>query len=105
MALLFIGVLEEFLGDGLSMNAGGHIVMTLVAQDADGFSRQDFVEYADYGFPVGCIAAGDCALLHVLAGAAAEFLNVRYEGMLWFFSWLHFHGCALSVGIRVSSHS
>jgi hypothetical protein len=76
MRLLLIGVIEETGGHGLGMNAGGHVVMTFIAQHTDNFRRQDFIEYADHGFPVGTLAAGDRALLHVLTGAPAELLYV-----------------------------
>ncbi len=46
--------------------------MTLVAQHADQFGGQRFVEQADDFLPVGAIAFGHCAVLHVLPRTFAQ---------------------------------
>ena len=76
---LFLGVLEELFGHGLCMNAGGHVVVTFIAQHTDNFGSQDLIEDADNRFAVRAIGAGHRTLLHVRTGAAAEFLDVCHE--------------------------
>ena len=82
VALLFVGVLQKLLGHCLGVNATGHEVMALVAQDADNFGGQRFVEHAQRGLQIGLVALRDRAFFNVLAGAAANFLDVAQE---WFF--------------------
>src|SRR4029453_7411712 len=90
MSLLLIGVLQEFLGDRLGVNSGGHVVMTLVAQHADDFRGQNFIKYLNHCLPVCGVAASDGTLLHVLPGTPAEFLYICDE-LAFFLNSLRLH--------------
>jgi len=95
--LLLLRVLEELLRHWLCMNSGGHVVVPFISQHTNNFRRQDLIENADNRFPVGTVATGDGALLHVLASAAAKFPNVCHEWTMVFFnrSCCHCYSCFL----------
>ncbi|MNG20474.1 hypothetical protein D3C84_1047300 [compost metagenome] len=46
--------------------------MALVAQHTDQFGGQRFVEQADNFLPIGAVAFGHCAVLHVLPCTFAQ---------------------------------
>lgn len=56
------------------------------------FRGQHFVENANDRFPIRFVGAGDCALLHVLAGALAELLNIGHERLVLGLSGFRSHG-------------
>ena len=60
------GVLS-FLRHGLGVDPGGHVVVALVAQDADDLGRERLVQDLDDGLAVRAIVLGDRALLDVPA--------------------------------------
>jgi hypothetical protein len=91
MFLLFIGVFQEFLGDGLGMNARRSVVMTLVSQDANNFGCERFIHQPDDGFRVGLITLGNSSFFDVLPGASSNLLYVGDEisGLLLASSFFH----------------
>src|SRR2546423_4111035 len=65
------------------MDAAGHKVMSLVAQHANDFCCQRFVQKLDHRFAIGFVAFGDRAILDMFARAFAQSLNVSQK---WFIS-------------------
>jgi len=76
MGLLLAGVLEEFRGHGLRVDARGHVVVPLVAKHAHELGGERLVEKTEDGLAVAAIGGGDGALLDVAARAPAELLDV-----------------------------
>ncbi|MOA52588.1 hypothetical protein D3C78_1759100 [compost metagenome] len=60
------GVFEKLFGGHMGFHTIGHEVVALVAQHADQFGGQCFVEQADNFLPIGAVAFGHCTVLHVL---------------------------------------
>src|SRR5579872_1229440 len=79
MALLFFGMLQKFLGHALSMNTVRHIVVPLVAEDADDLGGQRLIQDAQGCLKICLITFGDSAPFHMLPGAAANFFDVAQE--------------------------
>src|SRR4030095_4961766 len=71
VGLLFLRVLEELLGDGLGVDAGGGEVVSAVAEDADDLGGKSGVEQLEDGVTVGGIAGGGGAGIQGWAGAPA----------------------------------
>ena len=80
--LLFGGVLREFRGHAVGVDAIGHEIVALVTQYADDFRGQGLVADLDHGFAVRLIAFGHRALLDVAPGALAQGLDVGHKGLL-----------------------
>ena len=76
MPLLLICVLQKLRFDRLRMDAGGHVVMELVAQYADQFGRQRLVEQIDHGRTIGAVAGGHRAVRKVPARALADVVDI-----------------------------
>src|SRR5207244_12488750 len=76
MGLLLAGMLEEFRGHGLGVDARGHVVVPLVAEHAHELGGGRLVEKTADGLAVAAIGGGDGALLDVAARAPAELLDV-----------------------------
>ena len=72
-------VLEELGRHALGVDALRHEVVALVAQHADDLGRERLVEQPHHRLAVGAVAGRHRALLDVLAGAAAQFLDVGQE--------------------------
>ena len=83
VCLLFIRVLQELGRNTFCMDPGSHEIVPPVAQHANNFSRQRFVQDFDHGLSVGAVTFGNCALLDVLSRALAERFNVSKK---WFIS-------------------
>jgi hypothetical protein len=78
--LLFLArVLQKFLSYSLSMDAGGHVVMALVAQDANDLCSERLVQDSDHSLAVCLVGISNCAVLDVLPGSPADFFNIRYK--------------------------
>ena len=75
MGLLFLGVLQEFLLDGLGEDAGRNEVVASVAQHAHQFGGERRIQQLEYRIPVGIVAGRNGALLDVLAGRLTQFLQ------------------------------
>jgi hypothetical protein len=71
------GVFEEFVSGDIGFQAVGHEVVALVAQHADQFGRQRFIEQTQHFFAVGAVAFGHCAVFDMLPSALAQGLNIR----------------------------
>jgi hypothetical protein len=67
--LLLRGMFEKLFGDSLRMDALSHIVVALVAQDADDLRRQRLIQYSQNDFAVAFVTAGDCPVLNMLTRA------------------------------------
>src|SRR5437879_3769768 len=67
MLLLLAGMDEEFGLHRLRVDALGHIMVALVAQDADQLGRQRLVQHLDYLLAVALVAGGDRAVLDAAA--------------------------------------
>jgi hypothetical protein len=76
VSLFFLWVLQKFLGDGLGVNPVCHVVVTLVAQHADDFGSQRFIQQSHRRLGIALIAFNYSALFDVLPGAASDFLDV-----------------------------
>jgi len=74
--LFLVGMLEEFIGGCARFEAGRHVVVALVAQVANQFRCQCFVEQANHHIAVGGVGFGDCTVLHMLARTFAQGLLV-----------------------------
>jgi hypothetical protein len=83
VTLLFIRVLQKLGRDTICVNTGSHEIVAPVAQHANDFSRQRFVQDLDHGLSVGLVAIGYRALLDVLARPLAERFDISQE---WFIS-------------------
>src|SRR6266571_7290422 len=76
-------MLQKFRGDTVSIDSRGHKVMASIAQDADDFCSESFVEDFDHSLAVGAVAFGDRASFNVLARALAQRFDVSQK---WFIS-------------------
>jgi hypothetical protein len=63
------------------MNAGSHVVVPFVSQDADDFGSQRFVQNFDGGFAISGVARGNCAVFDVLSRALAQSFDISEK---WF---------------------
>jgi len=61
----------------MGFEAVGHEIVAFVAQDADQFGGQRFVEQAQHFVEVGAVAFGHRAILDVLAGPCAKGRYIR----------------------------
>src|SRR6476646_5072969 len=77
--LFFIRMFQKFRSHRLSVDAGSHVVMSLVAQHADNLSSQGLVEYADHSLAVRPVAFSDGAILDMLTRPPANFFDIRYK--------------------------
>ncbi len=87
VGLFFVGVLEEFLGDRLGVDAARHEIVVSIAEHADDFGGEDFIEHGDDALAVSEVGPGDGALGHMLSGAFSDGFEVGLEGF--------FHGKGL----------
>ena len=83
-----LGVFEKLIGGGAGLQTAGHEVVTFVAQNADQFSGQRFVEQAQHLFTVGAVAFSYGAVLDVLARTFAQGLDIRQMQVVAHFSLL-----------------
>ncbi|MCY1540815.1 hypothetical protein D9M68_764760 [compost metagenome] len=82
VALLFIGVGQEFFGHALRVRPLRHEVVAAIAQHADDFRGQRVVEQLQHRLAVRRIARGHGTLVDVLAGALAQGLDVGEERLV-----------------------
>ena len=76
-----VGMLLEFIGHALAMDAGGHEVMVHVAQHADDLGGQGFVENRDGLLDIAFVAGGDGAFFNLIESAAADLLYIADESL------------------------
>ena len=76
---------EELVGHCLGVNSGSHVVMALVAEHADDFRSQSFIEHPDDGVAIGLVAVGHCATFDMLPCTASNFMDVSCEVARFFF--------------------
>src|SRR6202140_4661526 len=76
MLLLFGSMFEKFLRNRLRMNSLGHVVVTLVAQDANDLSGQRLVQHPQNSLSVPFVTISDCAALNVRARPPADLTDV-----------------------------
>ena len=76
-----VGMLLEFIGHALAVNAGGHEVMVHVAQHADNLGGQSFVENRDGLLDIAFVAGGDRAVFNLIESAAADLLYIADESL------------------------
>ena len=82
VALLLVGMLQKFLRHGIGIEAAGHEVVPLVAQNARQLGGQCLVQQFDHGRAVGLVTGGDGAVIDVPAGAGAQGLDVGEKGLV-----------------------
>ncbi len=78
--MFLLRVFEEFGLDRVGEHARRHEVMPVIAQHADPFRRQRFVQQLDDGRLVGAVGLGDRTSVDVLAGIAAQGGDVGEAG-------------------------
>jgi hypothetical protein len=79
MSLFFLGVLEKLRSYGFGIKAASHVVMALVAQNADDLSGERLVKDADYCLAIAAVSLSDSSVFDVLAGAPADLLDIADE--------------------------
>ena len=70
MGLLFLRMLQKFGLDRAILQSGRCVVMTLVAQYTNQFSRQCVIEQCDDFMAVGLISGRHCAIIKVFRGSS-----------------------------------
>ena len=63
------------------MDAGGREIVAFLMDNADESGGENLIEDPDGRIAAGFVAVRYSAHFHVLAGAAAQLLNVRQEGL------------------------
>src|SRR5207237_1115485 len=64
-----VGMLEKLCCHSLSMNAGGHKIMALIAQDADDLGGEGSIEKLNNFVAVGLVSGSYGSLLDIFPGA------------------------------------
>ena len=82
MGLFIVGMLQELRGDGTCVDALGHEVMALVAQDTDDFGGERVIEDLDGSDRIAAVTRRHGALFDVLACTFAQGFDVRQKGLL-----------------------
>ncbi len=80
--LLLVRVLEKLGRDALRMNTARHVVVTLIAQNADKLGRERLVEQLDHRVAVGAVAFRHRAAFYMLARALAQRLDVAKKRLV-----------------------
>src|ERR1700760_367542 len=80
-------MLLEFIGNALGVDAGGHEVMVHVAQHADDFGRQRFIQDFNGFIHIAFITFGYGAIFHLMNGALSYLLYIsnkmRHKFLVW----------------------
>src|SRR6266404_1932585 len=72
MPLLFVRMLQELTGNRIFRNALGHVVVALIAQNANDLGRERRIQYGYCLLYVAFIIAGYRTAHHILARAPAQ---------------------------------